>query len=69
MRRIADLHLGEAKTDTRDAAIIGEAARTVPHTLRGIHVSDENVAELSMLCGYDDLAKQATRHRAGEEAC
>ncbi len=61
MRRIADLHPGEAKTDARDAAIIAEAARTMPHTLRGIRVSDENVAELSMLCGYDDdLAKQAT---------
>lgn len=61
MRRIADLHPGEAKTDARDAAIIAEAARTMPHTLRGIRVSDENAAELSMLCGYDDdLAKQAT---------
>ena len=61
MRRIADLHPGEAKTDARDAAIIAEAARTMPHTLRGIRVSDENVAELSMLAGYDDdLAKQAT---------
>lgn len=28
MRRIADLHAGEAKTDARDAAIIAEAART-----------------------------------------
>src|SRR5699024_2913442 len=58
MRRIADLHPGEAKTDARDAAIIAEAARTMPHTLRGIRVADENVAELSMLCSYDtDLAK------------
>lgn len=32
MRRIADLHAGEAKTNTRDAAIIAEAARTLPHT-------------------------------------
>ncbi|ALZ55671.1 ISSfl2 ORF [Shigella sonnei] len=31
MRRIADLHAGEAKTDARDAAIIAEAARTLPH--------------------------------------
>ena len=61
MRRIADLHPGEAKTDARDAAIIAEAARTMPHTLRGIRVSDENVAELSMLAGYDNnIAKQAT---------
>lgn len=61
MRRIADLHPGEAKTDARDAYIIAEAARTMPHTLRSIVVADEQVAELSMLCGFDDdLAKQAT---------
>ncbi|SRL05496.1 ISSfl2 ORF [Shigella flexneri] len=30
MRRIADLHAGEAKTDARNAAIIAEAARTLP---------------------------------------
>lgn len=61
MRRIADLHPGEAKTDARDAFIIAEAARTLPHTLRSIAVADEQVAELSMLCGFDDdLAGQAT---------
>jgi hypothetical protein len=36
MRRIADLHAGEAKTDARDAAIIAEAARAMPHTLRSL---------------------------------
>ena len=61
MRRIADLHPGEAKTDARDAAIIAEAARSMPHTLRSIAIADEQAAELSMLCGFDDdLAKQAT---------
>ncbi|WP_205164133.1 IS110 family transposase [Arthrobacter roseus] len=61
MRRIADLHPGEAKTDARDSFIIAEAARTMPHTLRSVKVADEQVAELSMLCGFDDdLAKQAT---------
>jgi transposase len=61
MRRIADLHPGEAKTDARDAAIIAEAARTMPHTLRAIALADEQAAELSMLCGFDDdLAQQAT---------
>src|SRR5664279_2129586 len=54
MRRIADLHAGEAKTDARDAAIIAQAARTLPHTLRSIQLADESVAELSMLCGFDD---------------
>ncbi|TFD56297.1 IS110 family transposase [Cryobacterium sp. Hh7] len=54
MRRIADLHAGEAKTDARDAAIIAQAARTLPHALRSIQLADESVAELSMLCGFDD---------------
>lgn len=62
MRRIADLHPGEAKTDARDAAIIAETARTMPHTLRSIAVDDEQVAELTMLCGFDDdLAAQITQ--------
>jgi transposase len=62
MRRIADLHPGEAKTDARDTAIIAETARTMPHTLRSIHVTDEQVAELSMLCRFDDdLAGQITQ--------
>ena len=67
MRRIADLHPGQAKTDARDAAIIAEAARSMPHTLRSIALDDEKVAELSMLCGFDDdLRAQitATSNRA-----
>lgn len=61
MRRIADLHPGEAKTDARDAFIIADAARTMPHTLRSVQLADEQIAELTMLCGFDDdLAKQAT---------
>lgn len=60
-RQIADLHPGEAKTDARDAAIIAEAARSLPHTPRSIVLTDEQTAQLSMLCGFDnDLAKQAT---------
>jgi len=62
MRRIADLHPGEAKTDARDALIIAETARTLPHTLRSIQVADAQVAELTMLCGFDDdLAGQITQ--------
>ncbi len=49
MRRIADLHSGEAKTDARDATIIAEAARTLPHALRSLKLADEQIAELSML--------------------
>jgi hypothetical protein len=51
MRRIADL---QAKTDVRDAAIIARAARSLPHALRSLQVAEEQVAELSMLCGFDD---------------
>jgi transposase len=59
MRRIADLHPGEAKTDARDAAIIAQAARSMPHALRALRADDEQTAELSMLAGFDeDLAEQ-----------
>lgn len=57
MRRIADLYPGNAKTDTRDAFIIAQAARTMPHTLRQLQISDEDEAALQMLTGFDqDLA-------------
>jgi len=59
MRRIADLHAGEAKTDARDAAIIAHAARTMPHALRALRRDDELTGELAMLAGFDeDLAGQ-----------
>lgn len=62
MRRIADLYPGEAKTDARDAFIIADAARAMPHTLRSIELADETIAELEMIVGFDDdLAGEATR--------
>ncbi|MBC9719735.1 IS110 family transposase [Streptomyces sp. TRM66268-LWL] len=62
MRRIADLYPGEAKTDARDAFIIADAARSMPHTLRSIVLDDETVAELEMLVGFDDdLVAEANR--------
>ncbi|UUU37625.1 IS110 family transposase [Streptomyces sp. NBC_00162] len=62
MRRIADLYPGESKTDARDAAIIADAARTMPHTLRDLAPDDETVAELNMIIGFDDdLAGEVTR--------
>lgn len=61
MRRIADLHPGQAKTDARDAATIAEAARSMPHTLGTIALDDETLAELGVLWGFDDdLAAQIT---------
>lgn len=62
MRRIADLHPGTAKTDARDAYVIADAARTLPHTLRRVDVGEEALAELGVLVGFDDdLAQEATR--------
>jgi transposase len=62
MRRIADLYPGTAKTDARDAFVIADAARTLPHTLRRVDVGDDTLAELGVLVGYDDdLAQEATR--------
>jgi transposase len=64
MRRIADLYPGRAKTDARDAFIIADAARSLPHTLRQVEVDvgDDALAELEVLIGFDDdLASEATR--------
>ena len=62
MRRLADLHPGTAKTDARDAYVIADAARTLPHTLRRVDTDDEALAELEVLVGYDDdLAGEVTR--------
>ncbi len=62
MRRIADLYPGEAKTDAKDAAVIADAARTMPHILRSLELTDEITAELTVLTGFDqDLAAEATR--------
>jgi hypothetical protein len=41
MRRIADLHPGEGKTDARDAYVIADADRTMPHTLRRVGTDDD----------------------------
>lgn len=62
MRRIADLYPGEAKTDAKDAFIIADAARTLPHTLRDITELDVNEATLGMLTGFDlDLSRQVNQ--------
>ncbi|MDG4763554.1 IS110 family transposase [Solwaraspora sp. WMMD406] len=62
MRRLADLHPGTAKTDARDAYVIADAARTLPHTLRRVDTGDDALAELEVMVGYDDdLAGEVTR--------
>ncbi|MFE9934548.1 IS110 family transposase [Streptomyces sp. NPDC005533] len=49
MRWIADLYHGEARAAARDAFIIADAARAMPHTLRTIDPADETAAELAMI--------------------
>lgn len=62
MRRLADLHPGEAKTDARDAFVIADAARALPHTLRRVATDEQTIAELTILAGYDDdLASEVNR--------
>lgn len=62
MRRLAEIHAGEAKTDARDAAVIAHAARTLPHALRPLPADDEARATLAMLAGFDeDLAAQVNQ--------
>lgn len=62
MRRAADLYPGNAKTDARDAFIIANTARSMPHTLRAIDKESEVLAALKVLAGFDeDLTHECTR--------
>ncbi|MFD4912622.1 IS110 family transposase [Streptomyces virginiae] len=56
MRRVADLYPGEAKTNAKDAVVIADAARTMPHTLRSLELTDEITAELTVLTGFAQAA-------------
>lgn len=61
MRRMADLYPGNAKTDARDAFVIADAARTLPHTLRSVDIAGPALAGLAVLTGYDqDLRDEIT---------
>ena len=63
MRRAADLYPGEAKTDRRDAYILGDTARTRRKQVHWLDASrDELLAQLRVLNGFDtDLAADQTR--------
>lgn len=62
MRKIAYLYPAEAKTDAKAAALIADAARTMPHTLRPPEVTDEIRTQLTVPVGFDqDLAAEANR--------
>lgn len=61
LRRIADTFPGQAKTDRRDARILAEAGRTMPHTVRTLTVPEPALAEMRALLGHDaDLTRSAT---------
>lgn len=62
MRKAADLYPGRSKTDARDAFIIADTARTMPHTLRQVDRDNEVLSALTVLAGFDeDLAHETTR--------
>ncbi|RAX20199.1 hypothetical protein DRB07_14520 [Actinomyces sp. Z3] len=63
--------VGKVKhAEARDAAVIADAARTMPHTLRSISTSDEDAASLSMLTGFDlELARQLIAHPRPTRRC
>ena len=62
MRKAADLYPGRSKTDARDAFIIADTARTMPHTLRQVDRDSEVLSALKVLAGFDeDLANETTR--------
>ena len=62
MRKAADLYQGKSTTDARDAFIIAETARAMPHTLRAVDRDSEVLAALKVLSGFDaDLTHECTR--------
>ncbi|MEH0057962.1 IS110 family transposase [Auritidibacter ignavus] len=61
MRKTADLYPGRSKTDARDAFIIADTARTMPHTLRAVDRESDLFSALKVLAGFDnDLARECT---------
>ena len=49
-----DVHTRKRKTDPCDAYIIAKATRMLEHTLRSLNLADNELAELTMLCGFDE---------------
>jgi hypothetical protein len=49
MRKAADLYPGKSKTDARDAFIIADTARAMPHTLRAVDRDSEVLSEFFKL--------------------
>src|SRR5699024_8724890 len=53
MRKAADLHPGRSKTDAKDAFIIADTARTMPHTPRAVDRESDLFSALRVLAGFD----------------
>lgn len=63
MRRAADLYPGNAKTDRRDAFVIGDTARTRRNQIHWLSIDDDLLVQLRILNGFDiDLAADRTRY-------
>ena len=59
MRRAADLHPGEAKTDRRDAFVLADTARTCRRQVHWLDTgSDELLDTLRVLSGFDSTWPQ-----------
>lgn len=62
MRNAADLYPRRSKTNARDAFIIADTARNMPHTLRQVDRDSDVLSALKVLAGFDeDLAHETTR--------
>lgn len=60
--KAAHFYPAQAKTNRRDAFIIADTARTIPHTLRAVAPNSEAPSALKMLSGFDDdISRDCTR--------
>lgn len=62
MRRTADLYPDEARTDAKDAAVIPDAARTMPPTLCSPERTDQ-ITPSSPSSAHDDRVREEHDHR------
>ena len=62
MRQLSRIHIGNSKTDVRDAYVIAHAGLNLPDALRSVDRVEEVFTQLKVLNGIDeDLARAYTR--------
>ena len=62
MRQLSRIHVGNSKTDVRDAYVIAHAGLNLPDSLRSVDRVEEVFVQLKVLNGIDeDLARAYTR--------